>query len=114
MLRLALLGCLLLTACAGVPVPREKLGDVAGALLFNGYLKPDVTCYRCHNGEGHGTWRGPDLAQKVLGVDDARLTSSIRDGKGWGMPSYKDTLNDLEIGQLLAWLRTVPPAPKQP
>ena len=42
-----------------------------GALLFNGYTEREVDCYRCHNGDGAVTWRGPALSKRVPKLSDA-------------------------------------------
>ena len=93
----------LASACAGVPLPREGLSD-PGQILFNGYAKPEVDCYRCHNGDGHGA-RGPDLATRVPGLTDDGIKNTIMDGKGWGMPSFKGKASDQDVAQLASWLR---------
>ena len=49
---------------AGVPLARQDQQD-PGLLVFNGYTNPKIDCYRCHNGDGHGTGHGPDLAKAV-------------------------------------------------
>src|SRR5579863_10369892 len=84
----------LLSSCAGVQLPREGMQD-PGQLLFNGYTNPDVACYRCHNGDGHGA-RGPNLASRVPGLTDEGIKNTILDGKGF-MPSHKGKIKDEEI-----------------
>jgi mono/diheme cytochrome c family protein len=97
-------------SCAGVPLPRESL-DNPGALLFNGYTKDKVDCFRCHNGDGRGSGRGPSLAARVPKKSDERLGKVIREGDG-PMPGFKDSLTDEEVGQLLGWLRASFPQTK--
>ncbi|MCC6336782.1 MAG: cytochrome c [Myxococcales bacterium] len=99
-----------LSACAGVPLPRESLTD-PGALLFNGYTKPKVDCFRCHNGNGQGASRGPNLAPRVPKKSDERLAKVIREGEGF-MPKYKDDLTDEEVTQVIAWMRASFPQSK--
>ena len=108
--RLALLLPFILSSCAGVQLPKEKLGDVPGALLFNGYSNPKVECFKCHNGDGRGTWRGADLREEIPGADDAVLTGFVMDGTGW-MPPQKEFLKAEELAQILAWLHTQFPDP---
>jgi mono/diheme cytochrome c family protein len=101
---LVALGC----SCAGVQVPKEKLQD-PGALLFNGYTRPDIDCYHCHNGDGTGTVRGPNLAKEVPTMSDAQITHIIREGAGI-MPAFKDKLSPDEFTQIVAWLHNSFPA----
>jgi mono/diheme cytochrome c family protein len=100
----------LFSACAGVPLPREGLAD-PGALLFNGYTKEEVFCFRCHNGDGHGSMRGPNLGDRVPGMTDAGIKNQIIEGKGM-MPGFKGKISDDEIAQVAAWLhKTFPDHP---
>ena len=102
-----------LMACAGVQLPKEKLGDEPGGLLFNGYTKADVACFSCHNGDAKGTMRAPGLADEVGDHSDEQLATTIKEGDG-RMPAYKDRLNDAEVAQILAWLHTTFPTPAKP
>jgi len=104
------LAAVTLTACAGVQLPKESLSD-PGALLFNGYVDEKVDCWNCHNGNGQGAGRGPNLAYKVPKKSDERLTQSIREGRGF-MPAFRH-LSDEQVRQLIAWLRTSFPQAKE-
>src|SRR5687767_11995746 len=98
-----------LMACAGVQLTKEKLGDDPGALMFNGYTKPNVVvCYSCHNGDAKGSMRGPGLADEMAEHSDEQLRDVIKEGDG-RMPAHKDKMTDEEIGQVLAWLHTTFP-----
>jgi mono/diheme cytochrome c family protein len=102
--------CLPFVGCAGVQLPQAQL-TAPGALLFNGYKNPDVNCYHCHNGDGHGSMRGPDLAKHVPTMADAQIQSTIETGKSF-MPSFKGKISQAELDDLIAWLRTsFPSAP---
>jgi mono/diheme cytochrome c family protein len=93
------------TGCAaGTQQPRQAL-DTPGALLFNGYTKPDVKCFECHNGDGTGTGRGPNLAERVPKLTDDAIVHAIDEGPGL-MPSFKDKLSAAEKRDLVAWLRS--------
>ncbi len=93
---------LLTMSCAGVPLAREGLTD-PGALLFNGYTRPDVDCYTCHNGDGRGA-KGPGLIFKVPRLSEDKLARTIRNGKGL-MPKYGAKLSDDEVNQVVTWLK---------
>lgn len=107
-MRTLLFVSLCLVGCAGVQLPKEKLGDDPGAMLFNGYAKPKVECYACHNGDAKGTIRGPGLADEVAEHSDEQLKEVIKEGDG-RMPAHKDLMSDEEVGQILAWLRVTFP-----
>ena len=120
----------LMAGCAGTPLPR--LGPVgtagggappgpggvaagtAGATarsaaergreLFNGWVRPEVNCYTCHNGDGAGTWRGPNLGKRVPKLTDAEIASTIAEGPGL-MPSFKGKVDGEDVRDLTAWLR---------
>lgn len=89
---------------AGTPLPRQSL-DSPGALLFNGYTKPNVQCFECHNGDGTGSGRGPNLAERVPKLTDEAISRAIDEGPGF-MPSFKDELTAKEKADLVAWLRS--------
>lgn len=96
------------SSCAGIPLPKDTLTD-PGALLFNGYVRPAVDCYACHNGDGKGA-RGPSLAREVRETSAEKLAAIIRKGPG-PMPAYgADVLSDDELGQLVSWLKATFPA----
>ena len=97
------------SSCAGIPLPRESLTDPS-ALLFNGYSKPDVTCYKCHGGDGKGTFRGANLVKVVPGSDEKKMTAALMEGKGF-MSAYNDKLSAEEMAALVAWMRAAFPAP---
>lgn len=88
--------------------PERSIAD-RGRELFNGRTKPAVDCYACHNGDAHGTWRGPDLAKRVPKLSDAEIATTIAEGPGL-MPSFKGKVDDEEVRQLVAWLRGQFPA----
>ena len=77
-MRPLLFATLCLMACAGVQLPREKLGEDPGALLFNGYVKPEVDCYVCLNGDAKGATRGPGLAEELVDHSDEQLIEVIK------------------------------------
>jgi mono/diheme cytochrome c family protein len=95
------------SSCAGIPLPRESLTNPS-ALLFNGYAKPDVTCFKCHGGDGKGSMRGPSLVTGAAGKTDAEIVDFIKNGKSF-MPAFKDKLTDDEVTKLLAWVRATFP-----
>ena len=102
-LRGALIVGLLAGGCAGTQTPTDRVSS-PGEALFNGRVKPDVTCYKCHNGDGTGTWRGPNLAGRVPKLSDQQIATTILEGPGL-MPSFKGKVDDADIGVITSWLR---------
>lgn len=103
-----------LAGCAGLQVPREQLSD-PGALLFNGYTRSEVTCYRCHGGDALGSSRGPSLARRVPKHTAQELFEAVRQGDR-RMPKFgPGKISDDELSQVVAWLQaTFPAAPAAP
>jgi len=90
-------------ACAGTQVAPDRITS-PGEALFNGRTKPDVNCYKCHNGDGTGTWRGPNLAKRVPGLTDPEIAKTILEGPGF-MPSFQGKVDAADIQQITLWLR---------
>ena len=94
-------------ASAGAPAaPPQGRGGGRGnpsAQLFN------EVCASCHGNTAAAGPRAPSLlADKFLhGSDDESIARNIRDGfPDKGMVSFKDTLTDPQIWQMVAYLRT--------
>jgi mono/diheme cytochrome c family protein len=96
---------LLVVACGGegTQIPRDQAKS-AGELLFNGYTKPDVKCFSCHDGTGAGTKWGPALDERVPRLDDPQLRAVILDGHD-KMPAFRAKLSVGEVAELVTWLR---------
>jgi mono/diheme cytochrome c family protein len=110
-------------AVAPVPVPRDPASVAEGDRLAT-----LIGCKSCHgNGKG-GAWEPveplfgqiapPPLARSVAAYSDADLVRLIRhgiarDGRGvFIMPVRSQRhLSDRDVGRLIAWLRTLRPAP---
>ncbi|MEI9937744.1 MAG: cytochrome c [Pseudomonadota bacterium] len=103
--RFALVGSFALSVVGchtGVALPQQSLGS-PGARLFNGYVKEDVNCFSCHDGDGKGA-NGPNLAERVPKLSDAAILHAIDSGPSY-MPSFKNKLSDAEKHEIIAWLR---------
>jgi mono/diheme cytochrome c family protein len=94
---------IVLLSCAGAQTPRDRITD-PGELLFNGHTVASVDCYKCHKGDGTGTWRGPNLAERVPKLSDADIAKAINQGPGM-MPSYQGKVDAQQIAAITAWLR---------
>jgi mono/diheme cytochrome c family protein len=100
---IALALSLFVSGCAGTPL-RPTATSSPGESLFNGRTHEEVSCYKCHNGDGTGTLRGPDLTKRVPALSDQQITTAIEEGPSI-MPSYKGKLDAAETKQIIAWLR---------
>jgi len=108
----------------GVPAAVRWLGWLSGALLATALAVWTVTvqaadpmagkkiyvqhCQNCHGDRGVPQWPGvPDFShgEGLLQADSVLLTS-IKAGKAM-MPSYRGALNDNEILDVIAYLRTL-------
>ena len=99
---------LLISGChTGTALPPQSL-ESPGGKMFNGYVKPDVKCFSCHNGDGSGA-NGPNLGERVPKLTDDEILKAINEGPSY-MPSFKDTLTDPEKREIIAWLRERFPA----
>jgi len=92
-----------LLSCAGKQTPRDQITD-PGELVFNGLSVVDVACYKCHGGDGTGTWRGPSLVERVPKLTDPAIEKAINEGPGM-MPAFKGKLDGQQMAALTAWLR---------
>lgn len=72
------------------------------------YLFVEYNCYGCHGGLAGGAM-GPSLRDTVwkFGGTDEQILASIRDGRPLGMPPWKETLSDAQLGQILAYIRSI-------
>jgi mono/diheme cytochrome c family protein len=93
----------LASSCAGTQIPKDKITD-PGEMLFNGQVASNIDCYRCHNGDATGTWRGDNLGERVPAMTDQAIARTINDGPG-RMPAYKGKIDAAQIAQITAWLR---------
>lgn len=133
-----LLAAMLLTACGGAdgnataeaPPLRFEMAAGAGAeaqLAHGERMARVLGCMGCH-GDGLTGEQWIDLPEIAIlytsnltralpGYSDAQLEHALREGTRpdgsdlWEMPSHLFTqLSDADMGALIAWLRTVPPA----
>ena len=94
---------------AAMPLPasvvRDQRPEVAqGARLFH-----DKGCEFCHQVEGYGGRRGPDLSDVAARMTPDQITARITNG-GPNMPAYVRTLTPVEVRSLM----TLPPIPAPP
>jgi mono/diheme cytochrome c family protein len=90
-------------ACAGHQLPAQQITS-PGEALFNGRVKPDVDCYKCHDGDATGSTWGPNLGKRVPKLTDQQIAKAILEGP-FTMPSFKGKVTDADIAAITAWLR---------
>ncbi len=61
-------------------------------------------CAHCHGEKGVGGGRGPDLQLVRKRLSGTAIAQQIHDG-GKGMPAYTDQLTDIEVDDLVAFLK---------
>jgi mono/diheme cytochrome c family protein/uncharacterized membrane protein len=89
-------------------------GPGAASLLYR------ENCQRCHGADGKGDGKQADLPDRpdfTRGAwqeerGDAQLAQSILDGKGKGMPPFRDVLGETRVRSLVAHVRAFGPAAK--
>jgi mono/diheme cytochrome c family protein len=92
-----------LLSCAGKQTPRDRITD-PGEMIYNGLTVSGVDCYKCHNADGTGTWRGANLAERVPRLTDPAIEKAINEGPGM-MPAFKGKLDAQQMAAITAWLR---------
>jgi mono/diheme cytochrome c family protein len=89
-------------ACPARAASPDTAADAqAGAVLFR-----DKGCAHCHGDGGAGTLKAPSLVdiRKDKDWPPEKMTDHILNG-GQKMPPFRESLNDDEIAQLVAYLR---------
>ena len=99
------------------PHTGDPAAVMAGRQLFTG-----MNCAGCHSGYAGGGM-GPSLRDSlwIYGNADVQIFSTIAEGRPYGMPAWAGRLNNDQIWQLVAYIRTLgtrdepvkPPTPSQ-
>ncbi len=102
---------------AGMVMPAGWSGDpkvlAVGKDIYEGKLKPEVNCAKCHGNDGKPTRMGkgaPDLSDPAEGIKhaDTHWYWRISEKKsGTTMPAYKDKLTEEQRWHVIAYLRTL-------
>jgi mono/diheme cytochrome c family protein len=72
------------------------------------FLFVEYNCYGCHGGLAGGAM-GPSLRDTIwkYGGTDQQVHASIHDGRPMGMPAWGTTLSDSQIGDIMAYIRSL-------
>jgi cytochrome c oxidase cbb3-type subunit 3 len=84
------------------PYDHNAYGTTEGQLLF-----AQMNCSGCHSNGGGGM--GPPLMDDTwrYGYSPDEIFSSISDGRANGMPAWRSRLNNEQIWQLVAYVRSL-------
>jgi len=102
------LSLLLLLSCESKPIP---LGTTyPGAQIFNGIVRADVRCYRCHGDIGQGTSRAPALVTNGKTIPRDLFIKTVLNGRD-RMPPFASVLSEKDIDDIIKWLEAVAALP---
>ena len=96
--------CAGLLASAGVGMAQSSGNADNGKKLFSKY-----GCYQCHGTQGQGTTAGARLAPKPIAL--AALIAYVRKPAGQMPPYTAKVVSDAELGDIRAYLATIPEPP---
>jgi cytochrome c oxidase cbb3-type subunit 3 len=101
------------------PVLRNPLRGDSAAALSGRLWFAQFNCSGCH-GDHAGGGMGPSLRDRawIYGDSDSAIYGAIADGRGHGMPAWGGRIPELQVWQLVAYIRTLgsqnePEAPSQ-
>ncbi len=105
----------------GTPVqpllPQNPYGGNAVAQTEGRRLFVKYNCAGCHGGHAGGGM-GPSLRDEawIYGGDDPHIFNTIVEGRAHGMPSWGGKIQDSQIWQLVAYIRSLrtPDEPEPP
>jgi ubiquinol-cytochrome c reductase cytochrome b subunit len=89
----------------GGTLPANVTQNLTGAARNGADLFVSKSCFACHEIDGAGGRRGPDLTHIASRLDRAALTARIANGGG-GMPAYAGSVTPSELNDLVAFLST--------
>jgi mono/diheme cytochrome c family protein len=95
----AFLTCVALAAAQNATAPGEEKFDVSQ--LFA------TTCGFCHSDGGRAPGRGPQLMNSPR--DDDFLRDRIKNGKSGAMPAFATTFTDVQVDEIIKYIRALKP-----
>jgi ubiquinol-cytochrome c reductase cytochrome b subunit len=90
------------------PLPASVVGDQRQEVVEGARLFRDKGCEFCHQIDGYGGRRGPELSDVASRMKSDEITARITNG-GPNMPAYVRTLTPAQIRALTAFLSTRKP-----
>lgn len=98
------LACAGLLVSGGISMAQTSSDADNGKKLFSKY-----GCYQCHGTQGQGTTAGARLAPKPIAL--AALIAYVRRPAGQMPPYTVKVVSDAELGDIRAYLATIPEPP---
>ncbi len=96
-----------LLSCQQKPIP---LGDRPGAQIFNGIVRADVRCARCHGDIGQGA-SALALVKNGKTIPRDLFIKTVLNGRD-KMPPFESVLTEKDIVEIITWLEAVAALPK--
>ena len=90
------------------PLPASVIRDQRPEVVEGARLFRDKGCQFCHEVEGYGGRRGPDLSDVAARMKPDEITARITNG-GPNMPAYVRTLTPAQVRSVMAFLSTRKP-----
>jgi ubiquinol-cytochrome c reductase cytochrome b subunit len=90
------------------PLPASVIRDQRPEVVEGARLFRDKGCQFCHEVEGYGGRRGPDLSDVAARMKPDEITARITNG-GPNMPAYVRTLTPAQVRAVMAFLSTRKP-----
>jgi ubiquinol-cytochrome c reductase cytochrome b subunit len=90
------------------PLPASVIRDQRPEVVEGARLFRDKGCQFCHEIEGYGGRRGPDLSDVAARMRPDEITARITNG-GPNMPAYVRTLTPAQVRAVMAFLSTRKP-----
>jgi ubiquinol-cytochrome c reductase cytochrome b subunit len=87
-------------------VPVQATRGLTSQQMAGAKLMHTEGCMACHNVDGVGGLRGPDLSKIADRVSYAQLVTRIMNGGG-GMPAYGNTMSPKQANQIVSFLSTL-------
>jgi mono/diheme cytochrome c family protein len=66
-----------------------------------------TTCGFCHSDGGRAAGRGPQLMNSLR--DDDFIRNRVKNGKNGAMPAFGTTFSDVQIGEIIKYIRALKP-----
>jgi len=89
----------------GAALPSAATHGLSGYAAHGADLFVTKSCWACHQIEGSGGRRGPDLTHVASRLSRDQLTQRVATGGG-GMPAYAGSVTPIELDDLVTYLAT--------